>query len=418
MKTKLILLTITGIIAVIVFFSQKSQVKELKQEQDELHQSFAEKISTEHSRQEPVPPKFVPSQPVGNDLEKISEQLSRFMDFSIINPDRIDPDSLQQRQEIQTKLLASFAGLSHQEVFSIIPNGPYDFDEFEDEDENIDPKMGTVVFAILLLTEQNPKEALLLIREVEEQSQSHEDITSMKVDAFRKWSKSFPQESLAWYEEEQAAGAADLENFEHLVLSAKAVMNPKDAIDLALNRENPKEIKSALYSLQSNIKDLAGHRLLLSQLNEAQKAHSDFTPLTEFRTSYLHGLNRELTEEHYEDAVKFVSENYTPEERSAFAEQIYRMGDLPEPAKWATWLSKNGGEKAYSNFVGFTWGKRDPEAVGKWLNQQPESTTKQNMVRQYAFHLASTDKESAIQWAETLPESKRKQKLLRQIEEQ
>ena len=414
MKINLTFVTI-GIALALVFFVQKSQVKELNQEQGELHQSLAKKRNTSHFSQESALQKSIPQQQTGKNLEKAAELLSQFMNSSFQVQ---EPYSLQQGQELSAQLFDSFIGLSHQDVLSIIPNGPYDFSKLEDNEENLDPKLGIVAMSTVMLAEQNPKEAILLIREIISESTNHGILDGTKASAFQKWSRSSPEEALAWYEQEKATGATDLKDLETFILAAKALINPEEALKIALQNEEPQALNSALQSLQYNIKDLAGHRLLLEQLNTAHKTQPELTTLTEFRANYLRSLNQELIHsEHYEDAVEFVAKNYSPEEQKTFAGRISRTRSLAEPKKWADWLLEHGDQKETSNFVASTWGTNDPEAAATWLEQQPEGVMKQKIVIEYAFQLANTDKASATQWAQTLPDSEKKQKLLRQIEE-
>ena len=415
MNTKLIIGS-TVLFAIAAFIFQESRNKGLESDQKELQAELAAKglaSQSNHSNEATTSTLASPSSKDNSEqLAKAEEKLAQLAEFmSHPAPHQI----YKEQQKAMVELTPLFAGLTHQDVLSIIPAGPYNFAELEDDDENIDPRLGSVFVAIQLLAQQNPPEGLLLISEIEKESSSSEEIDYFRLNAFRGWSRSAPEEAVAWYEQQRVAGATGLDDLAILAIASKAIVDPAEALTAALDNTDSKALKTSLWSLQENIKDLAGHQRLLAHLNAAHEERPNLTELTKFRTNYLNNLNRTLIDEHFKDAAKFVAENYGPEEQRDFAEHLSRMSGLPEPAKWASWLTEHGNEKFCKRFVSAAWGMRDPKGAGEWLSQQPESPLIQAIVHDYAFQLALVDKPAANEWAQTLPESKGKQKLLRQI---
>ena len=406
----------TVVFALAAFIFQELRNKDLESDQKELQAKLTAKNLTNqpnHSNEATTSPLSSPSQrDKSEQLAKAEEKLAQLVEImSHPAPHQV----YKEEKKVMVELTSLIAGLTHQDVLSIIPTGPYNFAELEDDDENIDPRLGSVFVAIQLLAQQNPPEGLLLISKIEKESSSSEEIDYFRLNAFRGWSRSAPEEAVAWYEQQRAAGATGLDDLAILAIAAKAIVDPAGALTGALDNTDKKALTASLWSLQENIKDLAGHQRLLAQLNNAHEEKPNLTELTKFRTNYLRNLNRTLTDEHFKDAAKFVAENYGPEEQQNFAEHLSRIGGLPEPAKWASWLTEHGNEKFCKRFVSAAWGMRDPKGAGEWLSQQPESPLKEAIVHDYAFQLALIDKPAANEWAQTLPESKGKQKLLRKI---
>ena len=373
-----------------IFLFQKSQVKELDQQENQLQQQLQAKASSTSPKAAlPTAESSGQDQEKREFCEKLRTKMYERLEFGLRHMKSKPEEPVYANKEYiarGTEIEADFSGLTAQDFLQVIRPEPFNVGVGEDK-VNLRPQL--INHAARMLSHQNPREGVLFYNEFAEEFKDSEVFSQWPDGAFRKWSLNSPQEAYAWYVEEIAAGNRNLESFREQASLAKAFEDPAGELERLLKLEDPQELADAftpMINFHLKRADLASHQRLLSALKLTQKKQPNFEPLKDF-WMYYHGLEGLLVSELFETATQFMAKNFTPGEMNNFSRNLHDH-EISEPAKWASWVMENGDKEAYERFL-LSWGKKDPEAVeAEWLGTQPEGPLRTTLSKNHHNQLA------------------------------
>lgn len=282
------------------------------------------------------------------------------------------------------------------------------------EHEELAP--GQEVSCVVMLFEDQPEKAVRII-------QLMPWLAEYLPGAFRHWLVNDPAAAVRWFDEERGKGDPLTSDPKLQRAAAQALfrIDPDRGLALMLSTQpadlNEKEIGYLATASVEVLIDEREHAAYLAALRRAFEKSPGNPLLEKIQAAYLKELPERLRNWIFEDASALLDAELSRDQQITIARDL-AVFTPEEPEKWMNWFTRIGGkfdrEHPARVFLS-SWLHLDYPAVGRWLDQYPPGTTKNEFVCSYARQILKAAPEDASRRAATLPEGPQREDLFKAI---
>lgn len=286
----------------------------------------------------------------------------------------------------------------------------------EDSSLKQQEKQQLSMFAIMMLSNDNPETALTLILESKDTDLMAGHMSQhMLSQALGSLAKTDPVAAAEWLKEnsEKVGGAQD--NLTRAIIAQTAQQNVGLALDLIKDLDD-----------QSTAYSSIGSTISVDRIDEFFNAIRGHDGTDKNKATAFQSLAGGPFVKEPEAAIAWLNKTQLSQnERAAFIDGLHYHQIKNHPESWMNWLTTqpNGSspEDTYHPKNNTTvnilrsWTQNDFVAAGEWVSQLPAGERKNEAVMGYADTLSQHEPAAAEDWAVTLPEGTERTGLLKKI---
>ncbi len=275
-----------------------------------------------------------------------------------------------------------------------------------------DPRQKSMLQSILLgrMAETDPKTALAEAEKLVSAGDSSGRGEGLYFSVVGALASKDPEAAWKWYSEKRDSGSftEDGTRLSGMIFSGMAAKNLDQALTRMGDLTDFDERNMAASGIASAAKDPSTWQRILDSTESFQGDSGK-----EARSAMI----RQWASTNFEATTALLAA--LPASKSADLLDVAGSGLVrSNPEKGAEFLLKDAPAaklpERYTTIMN-TWGDRDPNAAGAWLNKQPSSPAQDSARSNFARTVARRDPESALAWAKTVTESKQRTDAIRDV---
>lgn len=286
--------------------------------------------------------------------------------------------------------------------------------------QDITPKMRSELIggSLMMMAQNNPEATLRLLARTEDMLAGNFNANWIRQSCAMALAAQDPAKAAAWLERMETESPDQVEaGIRGSMIGAMADRDPVTAWRIAMKGG---DTAGMLRQLGAGIRSDAARDVALALLRQHVSADpANAGPVTE---AFLRGLGTGLVVSDFETASGWLANAELDEGiRDGILAGVLDAAGNVDPKPWLDWMQRNISEETAAGRIDGairSWTRRDFNAVGEWLNSQPQGALRNSATRTFAETLAPYEPEAAAQWAVTLPDGPEREGLLSRIYQQ
>jgi len=275
-----------------------------------------------------------------------------------------------------------------------------------------DPRQKMMLQSMLLgrMAETDPKGALAQVEKLAAESDGSARTDGLYFSVVGALSKSDPNAAWKWYTDKRDSGTLPEEGarLSGMIFAGMAAKNLDMALSQMGDLESLDERNSAASGIASAATDPASWQRIL---DSTQSFEGDSGK--EARSAMM----RQWASMDYEATTGLLNAMPANERQDLIDSASWGLM-RSSPEKGAEFLMQNSSPEKLSerySTVMNSWGDRDPNAAGEWLNSQPPSPAQDRARANFARTVVRKDPEAGLAWAQTVTEPKQRTDAIRDV---
>jgi len=318
-----------------------------------------------------------------------------------------DPAASIEGHKLRTRLMEQLRKADHPTVLKLIEEASVGMDdEFQ--------KTQLIRSFVQALIQVRPGESIMLLEALPEYDGKADDTMS----AFLRCLPTNPLLVVRAFERMEAWSSPAVRDQEVVkaFFRAQARVEPEIAVARMLSPRGI-ELLPDLHGLNlgEELRDFREHHAFLSALRTEGMKFPGSARLETVRSGYLQALKQKMEGWPSEEAMRIIKTEFTPKEQRQY---VYTLHAPDDPQRWADWVVKMDWDDKLNHPIGSfirSWANANPSGARAWLDQQPDSTVRNEAINNYALQLSATLPEGAAEAALLLPPGRNRNHALKVI---
>lgn len=285
-------------------------------------------------------------------------------------------------------------------------------------DEDLPGRRKLIDLSVRMLAENHPAAALPLFIASDNLMKEMDNGEAVFLESLANWAKKDPNAAMAWIQKNSPdVPCLDNEQMMSSLLAGAAQEDPQQAFKLLSTAGT--NMEDALQAITGSAKSPEARTAILTALRNHLTTISEPTERDSLRDQAIGGFAESFGGEGFASVENWISnQNFSARECDALVRSLTYETTKTDTGKWVNWMAETlPPEKLQERVekIVSPWAKEDFQAVGIWLNEQPNGPAKTSAVSAYAKTVGDIEPEAAAQWAVTMPPGQEREDTLNRI---